>query len=140
MSVRCCALCRLYGADTAVSAPWRLRACVKAYCRASVLGAECLHGRAGSLQAVGDVAVPRKQALHSLVRVNDLCMLPVEHPELAMPRHMLGKLRPLLVHGDGEPMKGADQGRYLQDTRTVKSQDGSPLACYRPGLGYSFCV
>ena len=83
----------------------------------------CLHGRASGSQAISDEAVPGKQALHSLICVNNFCMLPIEHPELPMPCYMLGKLRPLLVHGDREPMKCIDQRRYLQEHQNTQPSE-----------------
>ena len=77
------------------------------------------HGRAGSLQIDAREAVPGKQALHSLICVNNVCVLPIEHPELSMLCYMIGKLWPLLVHGDREP-EWIGQEHLLQKTQTPR--------------------
>ena len=63
--------------------------------------------------------MPGKQAVHCLISVNNFCVLPVEDPELPMASYMVGKLGPLLVHGDRIPVC-IGQGCPLQEHPKIK--------------------
>ena len=75
--------------------------------------------------------MPGKQAINKCIRIDDLCMLADEHPELSVPCCVLYIVRPLLLHGDGVPGR-LSFVRLLQEQSNEQTfttqKDYSPIA------------